>query len=184
MAAFQNLDLFNETDPLEGASLGGMTSAVHISFENAERSHAGRAYYEPVSSRTNLEFLPGAVVERILFRKQDHSAADASGVRFSHQGKSYEVTASKEVILAAGAFASPQILELSGIGDAKLLKSHKIEIIYDNSAVGGMNQMTLREGQRELTLRKKIFKTISVAAGPSKSLLTFQHAMHATPRRQ
>jgi choline dehydrogenase-like flavoprotein len=60
----------------------------------------------------------------------------ASGVSFTIDGKAFTVTAKKEVILSAGVFGSPQILELSGIGSATLLKTHDVEVIIDNDNVG------------------------------------------------
>lgn len=60
----------------------------------------------------------------------------AEGIKFSSKGKSYLVKARKEVILSAGAFGSPQILELSGIGSPKILKENGIKILYPNENVG------------------------------------------------
>lgn len=60
----------------------------------------------------------------------------AEGVKFSSKGKSYLVKARKEIILSAGAFGSPQILELSGIGSPKILRENRIKVLYPNENVG------------------------------------------------
>ena len=60
----------------------------------------------------------------------------ATAVHFSYNDKSYEVAATKEIILSAGSFQDPQLLELSGIGDAKILSSFGIETKIDLPGVG------------------------------------------------
>lgn len=60
----------------------------------------------------------------------------ADGVKFRTKGKSYIVKAKKEIILSAGTFGSPQILELSGIGSPRILKKNGIKVLYPNENVG------------------------------------------------
>lgn len=101
------------------------------------RSHAGIAYYKPVAARQNLHVLTEAFVEKVSFIRQDGQAKlVADGVKFRNNGKSYVVRARKEIILSAGAFGSPQILELSGIGSPKILKENGIQVLYPNEHVG------------------------------------------------
>lgn len=101
------------------------------------RSHAGRAYYEPVAGRRNLHVLTEALVEKVVFKSSKrHETLVASGLKFRAQGKNYVVKAMKEVILSAGAFESSKILELSGIGSAKILKEKNITVLYENRNVG------------------------------------------------
>ena len=69
-------------------------------------------------------------------RKYRQAKLVADGVKFSIKGKSYIVKARKEIILSAGAFGSPQILELSGIGSPKILKENGIKVLYSNENVG------------------------------------------------
>lgn len=90
-----------------------------------------------MSGRRNLYVLTSALVEKVLFDHQGYQARlVARGVRFSAKGKSYLVKARKEIILSAGAFSSPQILELSGIGSPKILSRNQIKILYPNENVG------------------------------------------------
>lgn len=71
-----------------------------------------------------------------LVHKNRQAKLVADGVKFRNKGKSYVVKARKEIILSAGAFGSPQILELSGIGSPKILKENSIKVLYPNENVG------------------------------------------------
>jgi choline dehydrogenase len=75
--------------------------------------------------------MTGALVERLLF-----DGTRCIGVRFWHKGKQQDILAGKDVILSAGAIGSPAILQRSGIGPAKLLRSHSIDVIADRAGVG------------------------------------------------
>ena len=78
-----------------------------------------------------------ALVEKVLFDpRRGGNDLIANGVKFGTKGKHYVVKAKKEVILSAGAFASSKILELSGIGSAKILKRNNIKVLCDNENVG------------------------------------------------
>lgn len=130
---FQTLGLGAEADPRKGDTLGGYAVLKFID-KNARRTTSASGFYAPNAGRPNLSVLTGAHVRRILF--SDSSELIATGVSFSVAGKVYEVSASAEVILSAGSFQSPQILELSGIGSKKLLQHHNIEVVIDNPNVG------------------------------------------------
>jgi len=81
--------------------------------------------------RRNLHLKTGALVQRVLF-----DGRRASGVAVETGGKLHEVRASREVILSAGAIQSPQLLELSGVGNAEILRRHGIGVVHDLPAVG------------------------------------------------
>ncbi|MCJ1287041.1 hypothetical protein MMC26_006388 [Xylographa opegraphella] len=126
-----------QADPLSGHSLGGYSSPCAITGDTKERSHAGKAYYGAAKDRPNLHLITAAQAEKVNFEPSVGSEdAIASGVKFSYANTTYNVRARKEVILAAGVFASPQLLELSGVGSSKILESHGIEVVYDNTYVG------------------------------------------------
>jgi len=145
--AFRSLGLENLEDPLEGHAVGGGITANHIDGKRRERSHAGIAYLRPVQSRENITVIIGALVQRILFNRGGQGElVEARSVTYERNGQSYEVKARREVILAAGAFGSPQILELSGIGDSNRLTQHGIDVVYHNSAVGENLQDHIRAG--------------------------------------
>ncbi|TBU46723.1 GMC oxidoreductase [Dichomitus squalens] len=94
------------------------------------------AYLEQAGSRPNLKILVNAPVARILSAPGE--GFTANGVQFLFDGQTHNAltTASGEVILSAGALKSPQILELSGIGDSKVLGALGIETKVDLPAVG------------------------------------------------
>ena len=138
LQAFHSLGFDKKTDPLDGMAIGGHISTNHISRDTQERSHAGIAYYAPVQGRANLFLLTGCTVRQIHFDgpARDGVEATATGVSFIKDGLIHQIQARKTVLLAAGAFATPQLLELSGIGDPSILKPHGIAIIHRNPYVG------------------------------------------------
>ena len=122
-------------DPKGGLALGAYTTLLTLAPANASRSYAGNAYYKPHVGRPNLKVLTGALVSKINLSRQ-HTSISASGVTFTVDGKSFSVNAQREVLLCAGSFQSPHLLELSGIGDSNLLRSNGIEVLYENPNVG------------------------------------------------
>ncbi|KAH9947105.1 GMC oxidoreductase [Amylocystis lapponica] len=99
------------------------------------RSSAATAYLLPVIGRTNLTVLTGANVNKIVTRKENGELV-ASGVDFEYGGTIYRVNASKEVILSASTIKSPQILELSGIGDQAILEPLHIPVQLHLPSIG------------------------------------------------
>jgi choline dehydrogenase-like flavoprotein len=127
----------NSDDPIEGQKLGTFACGLTIDAETKTRGYAASAYYTPdVSKRSNLQVLTETFVEKIL-TKNVNGTVVATGVRVrTNDGAHHEITASKEVILSAGAIQSPQILELSGIGQQSLLETHGIPVVLDSPGVG------------------------------------------------
>ncbi len=95
------------------------------------RWNTAKAFLRPAKSRANLRVETGAQAERILL-----DGRRAVGVRYRQNGASVEARTQGEVILAAGAIGSPQLLQLSGIGPAALLQKHGIEVALDAPEVG------------------------------------------------
>ena len=131
-----NMGLAPNGDPRDGVSLGGYTNPMVMTKGNSHRSFAGNSYWKPYSQRPNLHTITKAVVCNILFSDNRDGDLVATGLNFTVDGKHYRANSSKEVIVSGGTMKSPQILELSGIGDAELLKSFGIETLIDNSNVG------------------------------------------------
>ncbi|KAI9797107.1 MAG: hypothetical protein M1825_006255, partial [Sarcosagium campestre] len=137
------LGLQPDGDPRDGLAQGGYTNAMFQSVGNAQRCFAGNAYWKPFAQRPNLHVITEALVNNVVFaeKKKNESSSkeellEAIGLNFTVAGKSYVVNATREVIVSGGAVKSPQMLELSGIGDAKLLEKHGIETLVDNANVG------------------------------------------------
>lgn len=133
---FKNLNFPLTSDPLSGESSGGFSYLSTVDPKNWERSHAGSAYYSPIAGRPNLHLLSECMVENVVFKKRSAGALAAKGVSFVHDGVQQVQSAHKEVLLCAGAFQSPQLLELSGVGHPKILHPHGIEVLLDNGHVG------------------------------------------------
>ncbi|MCC6008570.1 MAG: GMC family oxidoreductase N-terminal domain-containing protein [Rhodobacteraceae bacterium] len=91
------------------------------------RRNAARAFLGPVRGRATLKVETGAQVERLVFEGRK-----VRGVRYHCGGVVLEARARAEVILAAGAIGTPQILQLSGIGPGRLLQEHGIEVLHES----------------------------------------------------
>ncbi|KAJ3513163.1 hypothetical protein NLJ89_g3106 [Agrocybe chaxingu] len=116
----------------------GIDNSVDI--RTGKRSYAAPAYYNAaVRARRNLVVLQGAVVSRVIFDQStvgSQAGARATGVEYIVDGRRYTVSARREVILSAGTIQSPQILELSGIGNPTLLNRFNIPVVYSLPGVG------------------------------------------------
>jgi choline dehydrogenase len=113
-----------------GATEYGVGS-YQLTIRNGWRSSAAVAFLRPVQQRTNLTVLTEAHANRVLFE-----GSTATGIEFVRDGTVHKVRAEREVILATGAIQSPQLLQLSGIGPAALLRQHGIEVVVDAPEVG------------------------------------------------
>ncbi|KAH6683407.1 aryl-alcohol dehydrogenase [Halenospora varia] len=123
----------------EGRNLGGFAAPSSIDPRTKTRSYSGNAYYEPISSRPNLRVVTEANVSQILFAERKHENGElvATGVEFtSKDGEKITITATKEIILSAGTFASPALLELSGIGSPSTLEPLNIPVLIPHENVG------------------------------------------------
>ncbi len=107
--------------------------AGHFQFtiKEGKRNSGAVAFLKPAMDRPNLTVMTQAYVKQILVENKR-----AVGVEYFHKKKVQKVMADKEVILSAGAFNSPQILMLSGIGDAEELKQHGIDCKHHLAGVG------------------------------------------------
>lgn len=119
---------------------GGLIIPDTVDPEAGIRSYAANAYLSPdVRSRANLTVLTGVDVHKVVLQKPaDSPLAVATGVEFTDgttPGAIKTVTARREVIVSAGVFGSPKLLELSGIGDATRLPDGVV-VIVDNPGVG------------------------------------------------
>ena len=132
-------------NPFSCKSVGGYSNAATVDNSTKTRSYAATAYYAPASQRTNLSVITGAQVEKIGLAQGDGNTI-ANAVYFNREGESLKVAVRKEVILAAGAFHSPKILELSGIGNPQILTPLDIPVVINNENVGENLQDHLMTG--------------------------------------
>ena len=103
----------------------------HAKDKNGERCSAAAAYLHPVMDRPNLTVLTKAQASRVLFEGKR-----ATGVAYRQGGQDKQVTARREVLLCGGAFNSPQLLQLSGVGRAEDIEPHGIKLVHELLGVG------------------------------------------------
>ena len=129
IAAAQKIGI-PRNDDFNGATQEGTGYYRATAYRGRRRSTA-IAYLRPVERRPNLRVEVNALATKILF-----DGRRATGVAYRQNGTSRTVHANKEVILSGGAFNSPQLLELSGIGAAKRLEDLGIAVVHDSPQVG------------------------------------------------
>lgn len=118
------------TDDFNGPSQEG-AGYYQLTTWKGWRCSTAKAYLQPALRRPNLSVLTDAQASGLLL-----DGKRAVGVRFRHGGVLREARCRREVLLAAGAIQSPQLLQLSGIGPAALLQRHGIPVIHDAPGVG------------------------------------------------
>jgi len=117
-------------EDFNGAEQDGV-GMYQLTQRGGMRASAAVAYLHPALERPNLTVLPYMRVDRILF-----DGRRAVGVEASQLGQSQELRAEREVILCGGAYNSPQLLMLSGVGPAEHLAMREVEVLLDQPAVG------------------------------------------------
>lgn len=121
---------YRHTEDFNGPEGEGV-GIYRINTRNGIRSSSANEYLRPALGRANLSLRTRAHASKLLF-----SDLRATGVQYIHQGQMMEVAARKQVILCGGSINSPQLLQLSGIGDAQDLRPLGIETRLDSKAVG------------------------------------------------
>ena len=117
-------------DDVNGASQDGI-SYFQLTVKNGRRWSAAMAYLRPALGRANLTLQTEAQAEKVIIEN-----GRAVGVRYRLAGVSVEARARREVILSGGAVNSPQLLELSGIGDPEVLRAAGIDVVHAAPGVG------------------------------------------------
>lgn len=102
-----------------------------LTLRNGRRCSSAVAYLRPAMRRANL-----SVLTECLVRALDFDERRVTGVKVRQKGRTMTVRAGREVILAAGAVASPQILMVSGIGAADEIRAHGVKVVADLPGVG------------------------------------------------
>jgi choline dehydrogenase len=123
-AGIEKIDDFNAGD---NAGVG----YFDVNQRSGWRWSSSKAFLRPARGRSNLTIWTEAQAQKLAWSTADNGQPRCTGLSLSRAGQTVQVTANREVILSAGAINSPQILQLSGIGPADLLRSHGIEVIRD-----------------------------------------------------
>jgi choline dehydrogenase len=187
---------FPRNDDFNGATQEGV-GLYQTTMRDGLRWSAAKGYLKPARKRRNLHVVCNALTSRIIF-----DGRRARGIEYRAKGKKHIAYAGKEVILSAGAFGSPQLLQLSGVGPASLLQSLGIPVVADMAGVGdNLNDhysarialrcrlpLTLNDvvrswrgktmaGLRHALTRRGPLTTTAITAG----LFTRAHPLSATP---
>jgi choline dehydrogenase len=117
-------------DDFNGAAQEG-AGYYQATTKNGRRSSTATGFLRPAEKRPNLTVITEALATRVLFEGRR-----ATGVEYSRGGVLHQARAAREVLLAAGAFNSPQLLQLSGVGASALLSQHGIPVVADLPGVG------------------------------------------------
>ena len=161
------------------------------------RASTAVAYLRPARDRNNLHVVTSALAQRILF-----DGRRAVAVEYRREGSLRTARARKEILVSSGAYNSPQLLQLSGVGPAALLREHGIDVVLDAPGVGNdlqdhMQVRVVMRCTRPITLndvvnsparkilaglRYAAFRTgpLSIAAGTSGAFFK-THPRLATP---
>src|SRR5437763_7918374 len=121
---------FPRNDDFNGPAQEG-AGYFQLTARNGRRWSTARGYLKPARKRHNLAVVSNALTTRILFEGRR-----AVGVEYKKDGATHTARANAEVILSSGAFNSPQLLQLSGVGPGDLLQQHGIGVLADMKGVG------------------------------------------------
>ena len=134
-ATLHKLGVQTNHSHFSGSNVGVWTSLTGVTPELRERSYSATAYYKPNCERSNLVLLAEALVREVVLENEAGGWV-ARGVRAVYRGKEHIIRTDGEIVLCAGTVQSPQLLELSGIGNPDSLKAAGIDVKVENPNVG------------------------------------------------
>jgi choline dehydrogenase len=117
-------------DDFNGANQEG-AGYYQTTTRNGRRGSTARTYLRAARLRPNLKIETNALAQRLTF-----DGKRATGVEYRQNGVLRAARARKEVLVSSGAYNSPQLLQLSGVGPAELLRQHGIDVVLDAPGVG------------------------------------------------
>lgn len=118
------------TDDYNGYRQEGF-GPMHMTVRNGVRASTSNAYLRRAMKRSNLTLVTGVLTRKVIM-----DGKRAVGIEYEKGGNVTQVTANTEVVLSAGSVGSPQLLQLSGIGPAQVLKDAGVDVVYDLPGVG------------------------------------------------
>ena len=144
-----------------------------LTLDKGRRCSSSAAYLKPIRSRKNLTVITHAQAEKVIIRE-----GRATGIRVNIKGKTQDITAHREVILSAGAIGSPQILMLSGIGDAEALTCHGVNVRHNLPGVG----KNLQDHLQARPIFKTNLSTINIETNNfiKQGIIALQYALSQT----
>ncbi|KAJ7749933.1 hypothetical protein B0H16DRAFT_1550648 [Mycena metata] len=119
-----------------GGDPRGIWYTPRAMFPNSTRSYSANSYYQPNAGRPNLQVMVNATVSRILWGESKNGKAVASGVEYINAAGEKLTVSGDRVILSAGVFGTPQVLELSGVGNPQIIDPLGISTVVNLPAVG------------------------------------------------
>ncbi|QCU79598.1 choline dehydrogenase (plasmid) [Citricoccus sp. SGAir0253] len=119
------------------------------------RTSTSQTFLKDARKRKNLTVVTEANVTKVTFEGKR-----ATGVVYRKDGQEFKVTASREIVLSAGALRTPHLLQLSGIGPAALLKQHGIEVVHELKGVGEGLMDHVQVGRKFVTNSKDTFNKV------------------------
>jgi choline dehydrogenase len=119
-----------ENPDFNGAAQEG-AGFYQTTTRRGRRASTAVAYLRPAQARDNLRVETSSLAQRILF-----DGRRAVAVEYRKEGEARTARAGKEILVCGGAFNSPQLLQLSGVGPAELLRKHGIDVVLDAPGVG------------------------------------------------
>ncbi|XP_074602543.1 L-sorbose 1-dehydrogenase-like [Brevipalpus obovatus] len=125
-----NAELGQHFGDYNGAYRGGLFNAFQVTTRNGSRCSTGRAYL--ANNPHNLDIMLNVFATKILF----DSRRKAIGVEYLKDGHTYSVRVGREIVITCGAYNTPKLLMLSGIGPAIELRKHGIPIVANLPGVG------------------------------------------------
>ncbi|MBE2897461.1 choline dehydrogenase [Pasteurellaceae bacterium 20609_3] len=144
---------YPRTDDLNGYQQEGFGPMDRFVTPNGRRSSTARGYLDMAKHRDRLTILTQAMTDTIIIENKR-----AKGVKFEHKGESKTAYAKREVLLCAGAIASPQILQRSGVGPGEWLREAGVKEILDLPGVGNNLQDHL-----ELYMQYECLQPVSIS---------------------
>lgn len=155
------------TDSMNGEQPEGI-GLYQINTKDGRRWSAADGFLRPALQRGNVALKTRALVTRILIEN-----GRAVGVAYRQDGRDEKAFAKAAVILSGGAVNSPQLLQLSGIGPAALLRQHGIDVLLDNAAVGANLQDHLAVTYSYRATRPTLNDTLRPLFGKLRAGLTY-----------
>jgi choline dehydrogenase len=152
---------------------------LQVSTRNGIRCSTAVGYLAPARRRPNLQVITNALAGGIVF-----DGKRASGVSFVVNGEKRQVSARREILLAAGAIRSPQLLELSGVGDAAMLQERGVKVVAHLPGVGENLQDHLMpritfEANQPITVNDMLGNPLNFAAAMLRYVI-FRDGLFAT----